>query len=292
MCVYSDITSICNKLDLDSAPVFVYLKKKLKNYLTNIVIENSKINFSLPLHRYSSSHHKNYSKMNTTVFTIEQVDLIRRLRRTGIPLDKLIYAYKEMDRLERENNSNCQQQHTQLKNNNSNNNNNPLNSFTTIAASFNNNLSHGNNGSTSGPLSISHLNTNNNSNNNSINSGQQLQLDPLSSLNSDTLNYEQNLTNVSNTGNNSSNLFGMNLQPSTSKINDTGDLHNNIMHKYALQPIMLQNSLCDEQNELMEFKKKGVFNYFNHLFLFLNFHFLFIIIHLNYTHTHTLTKFI
>ena len=32
--------------------------------------------------------------MNATVFTIEQVDLIRRLRRTGIPLDKLIYAYK------------------------------------------------------------------------------------------------------------------------------------------------------------------------------------------------------
>lgn len=196
--------------------------------------------------------------MNATVFTIEQVDLIRRLRRTGIPLDKLIYAYKEMDRLEREN---CQQQQhsSQLKPNN-----NPLNSFTTIAASFNNSLTHGN-GSSVGPLSISHLgNTTNNSNNNSINSGQQqLQLDPLS-LNSDTLNYEQNLSNVSNTGNNS-NLFGMNLQPSTSKINDTGDLHNNIMHKYALQPIMLQNSLNDEQNELMEFKKKGVYL----LFIFL-----------------------
>lgn len=85
-----------------------------------------------------------------------------------------------------------------------------------------------------------------------------MQLDPLS-LNSDSLNYEQNLSNVSNAGN--SNLFGMNLQPSTSKINDSGDLHNNIMHKYALQPIMLQNSLTDEQNELMEFKKKGVYFY-------------------------------
>lgn len=134
--------------------------------------------------------------------------------------------------------------------------NNPLNSFTTIAASFNNSLGHGNNGSAGGPLSIPHLNAGNNSNNNSINSGQQLQLDPLS-LNSDSLNYEQNLSNVSNAGN--SNLFGMNLQPSTSKINDSGDLHNNIMHKYALQPIMLQNSLTDEQNELMEFKKKGVY---------------------------------
>lgn len=153
-------------------------------------------------------------------------------------------------RLEREN---CQQQqHPQLKPNN------PLNSFTTIAASFNNSLGHGNNGSAGGPLSISHLNAGSNSNNNSINSGQQLQLDPLS-LNSDSLNYEQNLSNVSNAGN--SNLFGMNLQPSTSKINDSGDLHNNIMHKYALQPIMLQNSLTDEQNELMEFKKKGVYFY-------------------------------
>jgi len=185
--------------------------------------------------------------MNTTVFTIEQVDLIRRLRKTGIPLDKLIYAYKEMDRLEREN---CQQQQLpQLKSNNA------LNSFTTIAASFNNSsLSHGN-GSTSGPLSISHLNTNNNSNNNSINSGQQLQLDPLS-INNDSLanNYEANLSNA---GNNS--LFGMGLQPSTSKnLSDSGDLHNNLMNKYALQPIMLQNSsLTDEQNELMEFKKKG-----------------------------------
>ena len=155
-----------------------------------------------------------------------------------------------MDRLEREN---CQQQHPQLK---STTNNNPLNSsFTTIAASFNNSLSHGNNGSSSGPLSISHLNTANNSNNNSINSGQQLQLDPLS-LSSDNLNYEQNLANQA--GN--SNLFGMGLQPSTSKLNDssTSDLHNNIMHKYALQPIMLQNNLSEEQNELMEFKKKGV----------------------------------
>jgi len=182
--------------------------------------------------------------MNATVFTIEQVELIRALRKTGIPLDKLIYAYKELERLEREN---CQQQHSQIKSSN----NNQLNSsFTTIAASFNNNnLSHGNNGS----LSISHLNQGNNSNNNSINSGQQL--DPLSALNSDNLNYEQNLSNQA--GNNS-NLFGMGLQPSTSKLNDSSsDLHNNMMHKYAFQPIMLPNSLTDEQNELMEFKKKG-----------------------------------
>lgn len=31
---------------------------------------------------------------SATVFTIEQVDLIRRLRRTGMALDKLVYAYK------------------------------------------------------------------------------------------------------------------------------------------------------------------------------------------------------
>lgn len=165
-------------------------------------------------------------------------------------LMKLIFDEIEMDRLEREN---CQQQHPhqqQLKSTN----NNTLNSFTTIAASFNNTLGHGNNG-TSGSLSISHLNQTNNSNNNSINSGQQLQLDPLS-LGGDNLNYEQNLSNQ--TGNNS-NLFGMGLQPSTSKLNDssTGDLHNNI--KYALQPIMLQNSLNDEHNELIEFKKKGIY---------------------------------
>lgn len=167
----------------------------------------------------------------------------------------IIFSLSSSYRLEREN---CQQQqHPQLKPSN------PLNSFTTIAASFNNSLGHGNNGSASGPLAIQHLNAGNNSNNNSINSGQQLQLDPLS-LNSDSLNYEPNLSSVSNAGN--SNLFGMNLQPSTSKINDTGDLHNNIMHKYALQPIMLQNSLTDEQNELMEFKKKGVY-----LFLFNSF---------------------
>ena len=80
-------------------------------------------------------------------------------------------------------------------------------------------------------------------------------------MNSDRLNYEPGLSGVSNAGD--SNLFGMNLQPSTSKINDSSDLHNNIMHKYALQPIMLQNSLTDEQNELIEFKKKGVYRLSN-----------------------------
>lgn len=155
-----------------------------------------------------------------------------------------------MDRLERENNQ--QPQKT----------NNPLNSFTTIAQSFNNSLAHGNNSAGGCPLStISPHSNNSSANANSINSGQQIQLNPLS-LNSDNLNYEQNL---SNTGNNT-NLFGMGLQPSTSKLNttDATGLHNNIVHKYGLQPIMLQNSLNslnslnDEQNELMEFKKKGV----------------------------------
>jgi predicted XRE-type DNA-binding protein len=173
--------------------------------------------------------------MNSTVFTIEQVDLIRRLRRTGIPLDKLVYAYREMDRLERE----SVQQTAQLSLKNSHNS--TFNTFNASLSNINNNNNHStNNGN--GTSVNSHLNSNNNSNNsNNATSNNAI---GNSNANNSTLNLtgpidQLNMSNESlnSYDQNMSAQFGISL-PSTSKLASTPNF-------------------VDEHAELMEFKKKG-----------------------------------
>lgn len=178
--------------------------------------------------------------MNSTVFTIEQVDLIRRLRRTGIPLDKLVYAYREMDRLERE----SVQQSAQLSLKNSHN-----SSFNSFAATLNNSNNHStNNGN--GTSVNSHLNSNNNSNNsnNATTAGSNNNTSVLgsnSNANNSALNMSAPIDQL-NMSSESLSSYDQNISggqfaitlPSTSKL--------------AATP-----NFVDEHAELMEFKKKG-----------------------------------